>query len=561
MQTTAGSYTDSLLASGGCDSLVVTALTVNPVYAVMDTVQICVGDSAFLGGAYQDTIGSYVDMLTSAAGCDSVVTTYLNIVTAITSSATAWICDGDSILLGGSMQTTAGTYVDSLVAAAGCDSVVTTVLGVWQSYSMMDTVTICDGDSVMLGGAMQTTSGTYTDSMTTMNGCDSILTTMLVVNPTYSMMLSDSICDGDSLFVGGAFQTTSGTYTDSMVTANGCDSIVMTTLTVIALPVIDLGNDTSLCPGASLMLDAGSGFTSYLWSPGGETTQTITVDTIGTYSVVAISGGLCSANGSITVSAGTTPNVSATAAPATICEGDSATLTGSGAGGAGTYMWSPATGLSSTTGAVVSAAPTTTTNYVVTGTNGAGCSAMDTVTVTVNPAPSLTATQSSGGAPVCINEEDTITVTSSATDFIWNLPGGTLQTTNTTHVVAVEQTTDIVITALGVGGCNSSITVTVTVDTNCTDTTFVRELGTGIEISAYMQHSTSDMVVTLGTGEPGAYRLLVVDALGHLIHTETMLKPELSQQRRINLSGKATGVYFLRVESEKGVYHQKLFKH
>src|SRR5690606_21061346 len=66
----------------------------------------------------------------------------------------------------------------------------------------------------------------------------------------------------------------------------------------------------------------------------------------------------------------------------TICTGGSTTLT---ATGAATYTWSPAAGLSSTTGATVTASPSTTTTYTVTGTSAAGCITTDQVIVTVSP--------------------------------------------------------------------------------------------------------------------------------------------------------------------------------
>ncbi|MDA0686157.1 MAG: hypothetical protein O3C22_04965, partial [Bacteroidetes bacterium] len=84
----------------------------------------------------------------------------------------------------------------------------------------------------------------------------------------------------------------------------------------------------------------------------------------------------------------TSPSVSVSPASATIVSGYSASLTASGAN---TYAWSPATGLSATTGASVTASPTTTTTYTVTGTGSNGCTADTTVVVTVTPALSVSA--------------------------------------------------------------------------------------------------------------------------------------------------------------------------
>jgi hypothetical protein len=68
----------------------------------------------------------------------------------------------------------------------------------------------------------------------------------------------------------------------------------------------------------------------------------------------------------------------------TICDGESVTLTASGAS---TYAWSPATGITPTTGPTVTANPTSTTTYTVTGTDANGCVDTDTVDVIVNPTP------------------------------------------------------------------------------------------------------------------------------------------------------------------------------
>lgn len=72
------------------------------------------------------------------------------------------------------------------------------------------------------------------------------------------------------------------------------------------------------------------------------------------------------------------PSTAVTASVLTICRGESTILTASGAN---TYTWSPATGLSATTGAVVTASPLTTTTYTVSGSNN--CATID-ATITIN---------------------------------------------------------------------------------------------------------------------------------------------------------------------------------
>ncbi len=83
------------------------------------------------------------------------------------------------------------------------------------------------------------------------------------------------------------------------------------------------------------------------------------------------------------------PNTTVTPSAATICSGQTTTLT---ANGANSYSWLPTTGLSSSTSAIVTANPTTTTTYTVTGTFN-GCTGTQVVTVTVDPAATANITQ------------------------------------------------------------------------------------------------------------------------------------------------------------------------
>ncbi|GIV33999.1 MAG: hypothetical protein KatS3mg031_1534 [Chitinophagales bacterium] len=73
-------------------------------------------------------------------------------------------------------------------------------------------------------------------------------------------------CHGDSFFIGGGWQTVSGVYYDTVAASVGCDSIVITKLTV-GVNDIDAGNDLIICRGQSVGLYAISGGPSYLWSP------------------------------------------------------------------------------------------------------------------------------------------------------------------------------------------------------------------------------------------------------------------------------------------------------
>jgi hypothetical protein len=248
-QTTTGVYVDVLTAANGCDSTVVTNLTVNDTALTVLNVDICFGQSHVAGGAAQTTSGTYIDVLSTYQGCDSTVITNLTVLDTALTTVDVVICEGQSHIAGGAAQTATGTYFDLLSAANGCDSLVITNLTVNDTALTVLNVDICFGQSHVAGGAAQTTSGTYVDVLSTYQGCDSTIITNLNVLDTALTTLNVDICFGQSHVAGGAAQTTSGTYVDVLSSANGCDSTIITNLNVLdtALTTVDV----VICEGAS----------------------------------------------------------------------------------------------------------------------------------------------------------------------------------------------------------------------------------------------------------------------------------------------------------------------
>jgi hypothetical protein len=230
---TAGLYLDSLLSIGGCDSIVNTNLALYTSYNLTASTGFCTGQSVVVGGVTISTAGVYTQNFTSVNGCDSIrVTTVTEYLVSIVNT-NANVCIGDSIFLQGAYQQNPGTYTDILVSSKGCDSVVVTQLFVRQPSSSTQTTYICQGDSILLAGAYQTTANVFVDVLSNFYGCDSTRTTNLLIWPSYSDTVLQSILQGDSIFLAGAYQFTSGYYSDTLLTFNGCDSIRVTNLSVI----------------------------------------------------------------------------------------------------------------------------------------------------------------------------------------------------------------------------------------------------------------------------------------------------------------------------------------
>ncbi|MGP8199836.1 MAG: YDG domain-containing protein [Limisphaerales bacterium] len=149
--------------------------------------------------------------------------------------------------------------------------------------------------------------------------------------------------------------------------------------------------------------------------------------------------------------------------PEAICTGGSITIGGSptanGGAGSYTYSWSPATGLSSATVANPTASPTATTTYTVTVTDSWEATAQSSVTVTVNPLPTV----SVNSATVCADSSAILNAITSASSpgYLWS-PGGA--TTASITVSPASTTTYTVTVTDGTTGCASSSSGTVTVN-------------------------------------------------------------------------------------------------
>lgn len=130
------------------------------------------------------------------------------------------------------------------------------------------------------------------------------------------------------------------------------------------------------------------------------------------------------------------------------------------ASGASSYIWNPATGLSSDTIADPLANPTNTTEYIVTGTDTNGCFSVDTVLITVNPLPVADA---GPDRTICEGESAELNG-SGGVAYLWS-PAGSLSCDNCSTTIATPATTtDYVLEVVNAFKCVDVDTVTVTVN-------------------------------------------------------------------------------------------------
>ena len=256
----------------GCDSIMTLNLTVNPIYSLQDTITLC---DNYFPYSWRDTLfntgtptGIYTIHRTTIAACDSAMT--LNLIVNPTDSVADIQEHCDSYTWMDSITYTATTSEPTLTFANryGCDSTLHLQLTIHYAHSGTDSIESCE-EIVWIDG------NTYSDpntaaqyTITTVDGCDSIVTLHLtLLDPTFTS-LTDSFCTGTTYLFGDRILDVGGTYIDSLKTVENCDSIVTLVLTKLQLPNIDIST-THDCPTQSHLITATSDVNYLYWTCSG----------------------------------------------------------------------------------------------------------------------------------------------------------------------------------------------------------------------------------------------------------------------------------------------------
>ncbi|MCD4834546.1 MAG: T9SS type A sorting domain-containing protein [Bacteroidales bacterium] len=247
----AGTYYDTLSTCCGSDSVVVTDLTVNPVYNITETAEICDGNIYTWEGSDYTISGTYAETYATVNGCDSIRELVLTVNPVYNETDAAEICEGDSYTFGTQTLTTAGEHVETFESVSGCDSIVTLTLTVNPAYNETDVVEICEGSSYTFGTQTLTEEGEYVEIFESVSGCDSLVTLTLTVNPVYNITETAEICNGNVYTWEGSNYTEAGEYIETLETVSGCDSVVTLTLTIFTVDASVTVNQSTLTANAT----------------------------------------------------------------------------------------------------------------------------------------------------------------------------------------------------------------------------------------------------------------------------------------------------------------------
>lgn len=177
---------------------------------------------------------TFLFRLTGSNGCDSLVTVHVTGIGSPQIMIEDSTCNGVPYLWQGRELYVAGTYTDTLTSSQGCDSIVTLLLSVMDQVLLDSVAMVCYGERLIIDGQPITQSGTYQESFITSEGCDGTRTWYVTIVPDLSTSHTETICKGDE-YLDDLFQglSVAGTYTNTVVSAQGCDSTVTLYLLVI----------------------------------------------------------------------------------------------------------------------------------------------------------------------------------------------------------------------------------------------------------------------------------------------------------------------------------------
>jgi len=430
-----------------------------------------------INGTATDTIVS-VDWGSSSSGQVTLVTlsqfgcsgdtltlpVAINSIPAADAGSDQTICEGQSIVIGGSPTGPPGSTfswspsatLSSPVAAIptaspsvdqeyvvtvtnnGCIATDTVVVFVAQvNADAGPSATICVGDSAQLTG----TGGA-----------------------TYNWMPNSNIIDGNTA-TPTVFPTVTTTYFLDLVDANNCPGVDSVVVVVNDLPIVSAGSDTVVCPGGMVALGGsptGPIGSTFSWNNAATLNNAASANPVATpvvsttYTVSVVDGNQCVNTDDVVVNISSLPTING-GSDLSVCLGDSVQLN---ATGASNYSWTPIATLSDPNIPDPFASPTTTTTYTVSTTDANLCSNSDDVTVTVFTPPVANA---GNDISLCVGDTTQLNATGGST-YVWS-PATDISAANIADPMAFPSSTQIyTVIVTDTNNCVASDDVTVTVN-------------------------------------------------------------------------------------------------
>ena len=491
---TAGDYIVTVTDANECTNTTSVAVTENalPLPTITGDLEYCANSNTTLDAgsfiSYAWSSGEMTQTITATAGDYIVTVTDGNGCTGTTSAAVTEnalplpTITGDlEYCANGNTTLDAGSFISYA----------------WSSGEMTQTITATAGDYIVtVTGANQctnTTSVAVTENALPLPTITGDLEYCANSNTTLDAgsFISYAWSSGDSMTQ--TITATAGDYIVTVTDGNGCTGTTSAAVTENALPLPTITGDLEYCENSNTILDAGS-FISYAWSSG-EMTQTITA-TAGDYIVTVTGANQCTNTTSVSVTENALPLPTITG-DLEYCANSNTTLD---AGSFISYAWS--------SGEMTQTITATAGDYIVTVTDGNGCTGTTSAAVTENALPLPTIT---GDLEYCENS-NTILDAGSFISYAWS-SGEMTQTITATAG-------DYIVTVTGANQCTNTTSVSVTenalpLPTITGDLEYCANSNTTLDAGSFISYawSSGEMTQTIAA-TAGDYTVTVTDGNG-----------------------------------------------
>ncbi len=284
-----------------------------------------------------------------------------------------------------------------------------------------------------------------------------------------------------------------------------------------------LGPDLTICSGASLVLDAGSGYTSYQWQDGSGL-QTFNATGPGTFWCTVSGGSQCRPSDTLVLSSG--PSLSPDLGPDLIlCEGEVAAL--DPGPGFASYSWQDGSPFQQYTAWLAG------TYWVTVSDSACAGTATDSLEIVNFPAPLVSL---GADTAICPGDQLTLDAGSGWSSVLWS-DGSTLNT------LTIGQPGIFHVEVIDANGCPGQDTIEVGICLN------IPEPVNQLDFSYWPIPVLSELHLSIQLEELNAVELTLVNPLGQVI-SQDMLQPDgLTFEHTLNLGNLSTGVYYLKLKS------------
>jgi gliding motility-associated-like protein len=297
--------------------------------------------------------------------------------------------------------------------------------------------------------------------------------------------------------------TSAGTYVVTLVaidsaSCNFADTVNLV-MTILPLPQVNLGNDTTICGAVNQLLNASSPGCTYLWNTGA-TSPTLTATAAGIY-WVQIDNGFCQASDTIEILSFQPPNLGH---DTSLCEGQTILLDAGNPGSV--YSWS--------TGATTQTIVVATSGMYWVDVSSGSCAFRDSIGVTVNPVP---APDLGNDTAICPGATLTLSMTDPLASYFWS--------NNSTDMSIDVDTAGTFWVVATIGNCVASDTIHVSflsfVDLGSAVSLCDKQEGLVLDAGnpgAQYSWSTGATTQTITVEEPGMYWVDVLNSSNCPLH-------------------------------------------